>query len=354
MQDVEVITTVSLQARAATVLDQQYDHGQVFAKVAHFWPRGVPMPEVGQQSKSPVFLARVKTASGEQYAWPIGSPEETMASAMYFYLNGPSIFGDDLESLKKVAHELGQAMELYDLALPDGYADYCRQRALERTAPLQEEVWAVGGLPVTTRTQTEKSCELFADNEDRWSQADQVVASTRLKTAALQHGLDWDHRYAIDDPKHVVVSRDAERQLQKRAELVKNIQSPRTPTYLLGLEKIASQLDKVQTLGDMVAVIGELERLDEMLHMNTHWGKLVRPPADTFLLEADEDPLERYDAAWRPKEQGWDQLDLEKLASFELVPESLLAELRANPDQVAAQLPEDVQAVLKAKFMRGQ
>lgn len=352
-QDIEVITTVQLPARPAAVLDHQYDQGQAFAKIASFWPRGMAMPDIGVKSESPVFLCRMKTASGDQNVWPIGSPEETLASAFYFYLNAPSIFGRDVESLTKVASELASAMQIYDLQMPAGFADFCKQAALERSAPLQEEVWAVEGLPVTSATQTIKSCELFEDNADRWSQADQVLASTRLKTAALAHGVEWNHHYAIDDPMDVTVSGDAIAQLEKRAELARDIMSPRAPAYINGLHKLAAQIPNVQSLGDIVQMVDRLDQLDRSIQMQAEWGRSVREPAGVFLLEGPTNPLGDYDTAYDEPETNWSMLDLDKLASYQLVAPSLMEQLQADPYGVVEQLPEEVQAILKHQFMRG-
>lgn len=333
------------------IFDHQDDEGGEFQKLASWWPAGVTAPHVGFRFDSGTFAAQIKLATGEVVdAYPLDSPEDAMASALYFYRYGlPRIGAQDKTAAQAVERTILDALTVYGLELPEGYKRACFESLSKEIEPESQEIWAGNGLPVTTLEQMKKSAQVFEQYRERYSAADQIKIANKLKRAATKHGVEWEHplaKYAsLSSPSDVVQpAASLEWAINKRLKIAEHLDHSATSIYVDELHRLHMESKMAQTFGAIVKLASELEQADLLVSLHGSWGDYIPDPATSVVVEHETDPHEHFA---RVREQSktaagpdWSKLNFDALESERVLAGPALEALRKNANLAQNLAPE--------------
>jgi len=349
------------QGWAGMVLDHQHDLGGAeFQKMAQWWHPGLRPPAIGFTKEAGTFAAHVKIAElGQEYdLYPLDTPEDAYASALYFYRWGlPSIGSLNKEAAQRIEGSILDALLVYGLEFDkENYKRACYEALLPEIERQHEEVWAGAGLPTTTPAQTAQSCAVFTQYEDRYKADERIKIACKLKTAALYHGISWDHDLAgvaasVAAGEHVKTASSCEWALSKREEVVRERGHALADYYCSEIEriKVASQL--VTDYEGILKLAQELEEADLMVDMQGIWGDGVPDPARTMVTKIVTPHgwlKQAQERGAAPRERGpdWSKLNFDKLAADGLFSDDLVERLRDSASEIIPRLDVSYQSML--------
>lgn len=305
-----------VQSRGGQIIDWQDDVNQVgWRKIAKFWPRDMPKPPIGQRSidASDMSLACVNDGYTKVSAYPIESPEQTLASAMYW-----AAFGVheclDKEAAIEMSSSLLDALIVHQVSLPNEFLDLAKTASLLAGEEYEiVDVFVDEYLPVTTLHQARESAELFKSASHRWSSADRAVNARKLSKVAERFGFEFDHDLAMD---HFKVASTASHWVDRRQEVM-SLEPPSefSDYYILQMETIKQAALEARDEREVLTIIEALEDLDKQAGLHDQWGHFFPDPADSILLEYELDPNEavaresqdKYASAQQPQ-YNWESI----------------------------------------------
>lgn len=312
------------------IIDQQNDKNLLWPEIAEFWPSEMEMPELG--------IAKNANLTEEGH-YPVDTPSDILASAMYFVLENLDKISSD-ENMSKVAEALDEYLDVYDLEIPEEFIQYAMQKNLDKVASFieeDEEEYADDDelLPVTTKEQLLESSSLFAQNSNKWSDSDIVKISHNLKAAAEAHGIEINERhmpfshsdYEVDWEK-LASSISA----RKRAMLdLQNIMSFKQDED--SIQKIASDartyiegLDAVFDMEDGLEIVSYLEEIDQNFGVDGYWGKAFSRPSESVFNHTKVASSSKYAGC-----------DFSKLSG--IFDDDIIAAIAEDPETIIPTLP---------------
>lgn len=268
-------------------IDHQNDNINLWAEIEPFWPEDLEKPEIGMS----------KSAHLIENSYPVDTPSDALASAMYFMLD-KFASAVNSEELEMVCDDLDEYLDVYDLEIPEDFIDYAIGRNLEKVASFEEEsedyeeIYADENenLPITSPEQLVKSAELFVDNVDSWGHAERVLISYNLKVASIEHDVDLPVKLPFEDGGY-------ESDLTKLAQAISARKRAMHDVNLAissdcneeELTKNASDaalyissLDNVLAM-DTLDAVSYLEELDVNFGMDQFWGRSYSSPSDAVM-----------------------------------------------------------------------
>lgn len=302
---------------AGQIIDQSTDPGFVFRdEFSRFWPEDWSFPEVGIQKSAGL----ISDSQGNSY-FPTETAEDTLLSSMYFERFGHEVLND--EDFDKVANFLENYRIMFEVEMPDGFSNFCKEASLDVEV---DEIFADGAecLPVTTREQTIASIQMFNKNASHWSSKDQIVTSYNLKIAALEYGLDedvlYDGRTEISDELSQAID------FRKRAALERGVNTE----YIEKISSLQSQ--------ESFYLAQEIEDIDREYHMDDLWGKAYPTPVDTVISYLEK----------KAEHGKWASMDLTPLK--DVFNEELYEKIIENPDEIIPTLPLPYRNIIEEKL----
>lgn len=283
------------------IIDQQDDPGDLWEEhIRPFWPDYLPEPDIGLN----------KTASHHalEDRYPVDTPSNTLASAMYFYAWGKN-YGTD-EEFEKTASLLRQYMDIHEVEVPDEFYDYADKMASLNEV---EEIFADDdeNLPITTEEQFIKSAELFNRNQNRWDYEDRIKIAEVLEQAGDYYGVDVElPAYEKGDNLDEMLA------LRKNAAQVNIPGDRQRRAYLIGLDTIKKEASNYS----LNEVIDALDSLDKMAGLDKAWGRIIPDPVESATSMAKKA-----------------EYDFSKLEG--MIDPDLLEEIKSNPEEVVPTLP---------------
>lgn len=342
------------------VLDHQSDMGgEEFKKVADWWHPALRPPEPGFAREDGNFAAHVKIANMGQEVdvYPLDTPEDAYASALYFYRWGLPVIGSVSKTAAlEVERSILDALLIYGVEFPvESYKRACYEERLPEIEGNQG-VWAGSGLPVTTPQQTAQSCAVFEQYESHYKAADRIKRASKLKAAADMHGVSWDHDLAIPadvllQGSHIKVAQTCEWALDKRAQVAIERGHSLAEFYCSEIERIKVAAQLVTDYEGILKLAEELEGADLMVSMQGIWGDGVPDPARTILTVVTTPQGWLKQAQQRGAEPvytgpDWNKLNFDKIASDGLFSPQMVEELKQAPNALVPRLDISYQSLL--------
>jgi len=318
------------EKRAGLILDQQDDPGFGWDKIASFWPDDMDRPDIGIDLSEANCIAELSDGHTKLAKYPTDSPENTLASSMYFLMYG-------IDSIEKRAHKhiaqgLKNARVAWDVSIPDGFVDYVRSTSFEKEASVEDDVFAdsEGNLPVTTENQCRRSIDVFEKHASRWNASERMIIGRSLQEAADYHGLGINVRYA-----GMEMSKNASGAINVRERVMKNMYDhPGRVQYLSSLDEFRTRLANLEDYNDLVAAANELEHLDKEAGMDIGWGDFFPDPVESLLEGVSED---LFPDLTKHAERDYDAIDWSGLANY--FDEDIANQIAADPQGVIPTLP---------------
>lgn len=319
------------EKRAGLILDQQDDPGCGWEKIAEFWPEDMDQPLIGIKQDEESCIADLTDGHTKIAKYPTKTPEDTLASSMYFLMYG-------IDSIEKKAHKhIAQGLQncrvAWDVKIPEGFIDFVKEAgAMEKQAEHREEIFVDddGHLPVTTPQQCRQSIDMFEKNANKWSAGDRMVLASGLQEASDLHGLDMNVRYAGKE-----MSKNASGAINARRRVMEKLHDhPGRVEYLSNLTAFKEGLSHYADYHDLVDAVSSLERMDKEAGMDEGWGDFFPDPVDSFLEGVSEDffPALEKNAEKDYNAVNWDGLD----NHFD---SDIADEISGNPQAVIPTLP---------------
>jgi len=337
---------IKVRRTPGRVIDQLDDPGFGFDKMASEWPEEMENP-LGRQPAGHAYAAMVDDGLMKRSAYPINSPEEALASSMYFVMYGAALMVDDQEALKKVAFELREARLAHGVVLDSGFGEFVKRAMRVDPPPMEVYADSVGHLPVTTPDQLMKSAELFKRYEDRWDPSDAAAIASRMHKVAAHLGVGFEH----DLPPHEEwdLAESFFSQMDKRARLVSSFEDyDDKDVYLWGcqtLKEAAVESMQNESKSWLVDVIEAVQELDKSAGLEHRWNRDFLDPARSVLVNRPEPSA--MDSIREQTHQGTTRIfdkslqvdGWDKMASDKAYPQDLIDYVKESPQERLPQLP---------------
>lgn len=331
----------SFEKQAGLILDQQDDPGVGWeSEIEPHWPSDVSAPSIGTSRDESDCIARLKNGHTKIARYPTGTPEDALASSMYFLRFGvPSI---EKEAHKQIGESLKHARKAFQVEIPDGFLRHVKTAS--ESPPTRKEVYADDSeeyLPVTTPRQCKGSKEVFEKHASRWPADERLAISKKLKKAADHHGLEVDIPYAdVEFQKEAALDR-----LAKRIEVANGIDG--YADYISEINKLKKHLTDMSDYDKLLEKAAELEQIDRAYDMDVGWGDYYPDPVDT-LVEPKPEPLEEF-----AKEANQDKIDWSKIDRSDLegvFEDDLVEKIASAPEDIGPTLPLSHKRVIKQQI----
>ena len=336
----------SFEKTAGQILDQQQDPGVGWdQEIGPYWPNGVSKPELGTRRPEKECLARLQCGHEKVACYPASSPEDALASSMYFLRFG-------LDPIEKEAHQviaegLQNARLAHGVEIPDGFVEHVKEASAQK--PTREEVYADDGehLPVTTREQCKQSIRVFEKNASKWSADDRLVTARKLQKAAEKHDLDVDLRYATTE-----FDKEAARErVGKRLEVMQGLgDHPGQAEYISECNALLRRISSMGDYRDLLKCASDLEALDRKHNMDIGVQKGYYPDAVETFIQPKPDPLAEYSPE-KLASTDWSQVDFEGLK--EHLDEEAVEKIASAPHDIIPSLPRPHQDLIR-RYARGE
>ena len=291
------------------VLDQQDDPGYFWeSKIAQWWPSDV-MPDVGMKSDPNDCVAQFLHNGQIKTAYPVGTPQDALASSMYFIANAMN-GAFEKQAMFDIARSLKDARDAWDVKLDQGFVNSLRGQTKQAS---REEV-------------AEDEVGAFLKSASAWSPAKRLERSLELTNELEEMGKTASHMPYMDHG----LNPDWERHIRQREEVL--LQDSESKRYMSELEQIRN---RALTMCDFEAVVkcaSRLEQLDYDSGLRHAWGRSFPDSVETFIS-----PM--------PKVASWADKDLSKLDAY-FAPD-ILKQIKAAPDDVIPTLPANQLSMIK-------
>jgi hypothetical protein len=265
---------------AGMILDQQDDPGFVWEEIAEFWPDYMDEPQIGIQMEKNACIAEFEDGS---YRYPTNTPENTLASAMYFVKHGVK-YMDEPEMITKIAHDIKAYMLIHGVELPAEFSDYARK---EEYIPKHNDYFADEdqNLPITTHDQTVASIAMFQKHAHDYSVEDRLNIAEMLKEACEYHEIPQFVKEAsldlsrISDGIHSGIWRRKQAMLEKKRAVDSKEDNEFFDGYLGVMDAILECDD------EPIKIASLLEEVDREFGMHEGWGVHFPDPIDTVFMQ---------------------------------------------------------------------
>jgi|AntRauTorcE11897_2_1112592.scaffolds.fasta_scaffold07873_6 hypothetical protein len=327
--------TWKFEKRAGLILDQQDDPGAGFQlKIASFWPGDLERPSFGTDAESRHCVAHLSDGHAKIARYPIDTPTNALASAMYFVAYGQ-------DSIEKQAHVpiakgIKNALVVHDLTLPDGFSAHIKEAS--QSTPDEAFADDRGDLPVTTPAQCTESVAVFDKYASAYAADDRMVVARKLQFAADRHGLDVDLPYASER-----LSKTASEAIDRRIEVMRPLENhPGRAKYLQEMTKLRTRLSKMSDYRSLVKTAADLEMADRDANMHTQWGGWFPDPVDSLLVPMYEgDVFDQFD---KQATIDWSKVDFEGLkGTFD---DGVIEKIASDPETIVPSLPHAEQNII--------
>lgn len=324
-------------AGSSPILDGQDDPGSYFDEhLAAFWPRGLGRPDLGVPKRADLCLGVFDTAFGERAVYPVDTPENTMASSMYFLRFG--MHAMEREDMHKVAQALSEMRAYHEIKVPTAYR---HKLASDLTSGLLSD----GPLKVAHLQSAPYDAEdAYIDETHRGragrSILEQLNAHNKLAAQARLGG--YEHAEV-----HARFGYFAREHVMDRLKFAQHeLDDDEFGAYMslahtvVGL--IDGQGDEYERFKTASQELGEFE---ESVGLDRFWGSRLVPP-HIGLSQRDPDNLaELFDESLDKQADQWSDVDWEKVASR--VPRPIVNAMRADPATIVPSMPDDIRSVVE-------
>lgn len=312
----------TFEKRAGMVLDQQDDPGFVWEDISRYWPEYLPEPDIGITKESGL---RFTDGFNESKKFPTDTPEDTLASVMYFMKCG-SQYMTSQDEIEKVAAHLDEWCLIHDVDVPEDFLD-------SLSADPIDDVYAddYGNLPITTPEQTFKTASFFMKNLDQWEPHEQILYGQNIKTAALLHDIEvelpFNGHYEVSETTSRTLEMRKEAMLQYRSNIVRDMGDDFDTSIF---DSYIDTMDNLE-LDDPVKVAHTLNRLDKETGMDMGWGEHFPDPVTSAIVGLPS-PFDK-----KAESEKWAGADFSKLRGvFE---DEIVDQIESDPDSVIPTLP---------------
>ena len=322
------------EKRAGMILDQQDDPGFWWEKIASFWPEDLDEPDIGIEKSEDDCLAYFSDGMNKVAKYPIDSPENTLASSMYFVSKGVEYL--DKEAHIPVGKRLKDSRVAWDVEMPDGFVEFVKEAHLEKTAE-QEDIFADSSqnFPITTPQQLEDSVEVFTKTAERIPAKERLVIGRKLKEASLIHGIERDVPYSQEE-----MSKNASFAIDRRIRVMKRMPDHSGKvSYISGLEGVKKNMN-MSDYRSLLRSAEKVESLDKQANMDQGWGRHFPDPAKTFTEGIEGDPFKELE-----KRASYANIDFDGLK--EIFEDHIVEEIKEDPEAVIPTLPGPQKKLVK-------
>jgi hypothetical protein len=269
---------------AGIVIDQQDDPGFGWEEISQFWPEDMDEPLIGKGFEKNACIATFGTDS----KYPTDTPENTLASTMYFLRFGIQNMTDN-EEITKLAQDLKEYRVVHGVSIPSEFIDYIYDRPY-MNVDVPDEHYADDNddLPITTPEQTKDSVGVFMKNASRWPVLERISIAESLQDAANFHELEdvmikeASYRDASEHFSGAIqlrlITMDKQRQSVEH-ELGEEYDGDFFEMYKSAMLGLQEDVDE-----DPFNVASLLESIDTEFGMNDGWGTLFPDPLDSVFL----------------------------------------------------------------------
>lgn len=264
---------------AGAIIDQQDDPGFVWDTISHFWPDDLGQPSIGVSFIKNACVAHFNDGS---YGYPIDTPENALASSMYFLYRG--IHHMDKDDAIKIASDLSTFRDVHQVSIPREFVDFCFD---ELSGSKEEDVEhyadSNGNLPITTPEQVFESIKFFEKNASAWNVDERMEIALELREAADHYGMNIpieiaDYRFVSPHAKNALLLRSSS--MEKIASGLEPEAKEFVKTYTDAIRTLAEDIDNVSRfdIHEPIKIASELEALDKAFGMDAEWGNLYPDP----------------------------------------------------------------------------
>lgn len=279
---------ITFKKHAAQVIDQQHDIDRaiLWNIIEPYWPSDLDEPSIGYITKDASFAVEATCNNFDvENFYPIHTKEATLASSMYFLLDGINAF--TAEDQLKIASRLKKARIQWGVSLPEDFIEEARNYHLPEEK--EDPIYADNNKAynISSPEDIEKSASKFQSNILNHSSDEILKIAMVMQKAASFFDLDIEIPYADIDIS--LIGDVFVESIEKRAELVapffnsiheedKNVFSG----YLSDLDSILDFTDKIQTSSDVIKLAHMLDESDRKYGINNAWDSIVLSPVDAL------------------------------------------------------------------------
>lgn len=332
----------TFEKEAGQILDQQDDPGMGWEEaLERHWPEDLPEPDLGIEKDASAYAADLSDGHEKVAKYPIDTPEDALASSMYFLAYG-------VDSIEKEAHEpiarnLQQARIAHGVSLPESFKQ--ELKSMQKEASHEKTAYADdgGNLPVSTPEQCKSSVHTFRKHASRWDADDRLVIARKLQHAADKHEIDADLELASED----ISKEAAEDALERRREVMKAMEdNPHHVAYMTKIKSLKDGLPEMQDYRDLLKAAKELEEMDKKAGLDVGWNDYYPDPARTFVQDRETDPLAGFETE-KEAEMDWSELDVEGLKQHTPLDDEVVAKIAEDPETIIPTLPRPQKNIIK-------
>jgi len=332
--------TWTFEKQAGLILDHQDDPGAGWeTSIEPFWPDDLDKPGIGIEKEASDCVARLTDGHTKLARYPTGSPEDAMASSMYFVAYG-------LDPIEKEAHVpiaegLKNARVAYGIEIPDGFSDFVKEGGMQKNASSESnEVYVDEDrrLPVTSPDQCRGSLRTFKKNASAYPADDRMVIARKLEHAADHHGIEADVPHSSTE-----MSKLAEEAVDLRIDLMEGLDDhPGQTQYLKEMAALKERLTKMDDYRTLLKSARKIDEADRRTKLNKGWGRHFPDPVESIVGDHQENPLPDIE-----KEAGtdWSKVDWEGLR--EKFDDDVVDKIKSNPNDVIPSLPNREKRIVK-------
>lgn len=333
-----------LSQTTGQVIDHQDDPGNVWEdKIKPYWPDDMEAPSIGEPRREDDCLAKFSSDNAVLHRYPAHTPEETLASSMYFVASGREAI--EKEAQVPVARQLKHARVAQDLSMPDGFVSFIDEQSGVEKEASQSTVYVddEDRLPVGNSDQCRASIDAFQKNASYWSADERMEIAKKLKKAAVRHNVDPSNiPYRREE-----MAKTADLSLKLRQEAMEALGDHEGQiAYLSKIKSLRDGLSDMDTYREILKSASALEKADKRHDMDKGWGTVFPDPAATF-VEPQSTPLDEIAVE---KEQtktassvDWSSIDWDEAPVDDEVAERIQQE---GPKKVIPTLPDPLKNAL--------
>lgn len=342
-------------ANRILVIDSQDDPGDFFAaQLEPYWPEDLEPPQLGSvKNASQCLIHELDSGRGPRPAWPIDTPQDTLASAMYFFSHGSDL-GLGEEGVK-VASALKEMCSYWGVEIPTQFRLDTVRRHLSKSASMRsgmtqnipdldtepdhtilKSVALDIGKSSADPTQLHRdilSGQAYFDDEVERLEALNKSASL----AMLRGNMDVELRDCFGPM--------AELHVQRRLKVAHAMLDPiEADRYSIAAYRVIGQINGSGDEYERLKVaVDTLSRIEQELGMSATWGAQLPRPFDG-LTDQHPDVFDEFVDNYKVASE-WGNMDWEKAAG--LVDPAYLDAIQSDPDTVIPSLPHEVQVALR-------